>query len=117
MNFIEGVVQGGDLPTLVTREGLALRLPGNVKGLTVGCEVIFGFRPQHLTLDPAGVPADIVVIEPTGAETQVNVRVGETPVSILFHDRVALHPGEKINILPDLQRAHVFDKKTGLRIH
>ena len=115
MNFIEGTVQGGDLPSLQTRDGLLLRLPP-ARGLAAGREVVFGFRPQYMTLNDAGIPADVVVIEPTGSETQVNVRVGDTPVSILFHDRVKLEPGERIHLLPDLARAHVFDRKTGLRI-
>jgi multiple sugar transport system ATP-binding protein len=117
MNFIEGIVQGGDLPSLLTKDGLAIRLPAHIKGLTVGREVIFGFRPQHLTLNPAGFPADVTVVEPTGSETQVNVRVGGIPISILFHDRMTVSPGERIHLLPDLDRAHVFDKGTGLRIN
>ncbi|WP_454857371.1 ABC transporter ATP-binding protein [Rhizobium binxianense] len=115
MNFIEGTVQGGDLPSLATGDGLSLRLP-QMKGLSAGREVVFGFRPQHLTLNDAGMPGDIVVVEPTGSETQVNMRVGETPVCVLFHDRIPFKAGERIHLLPDLARAHVFDRKTGLRI-
>ncbi|MBB3457967.1 multiple sugar transport system ATP-binding protein [Rhizobium sp. BK313] len=116
MNFLKGTVQGGDLPSLMTNEGLALRLPDHVKGLAPGREVVFGFRPQNLTLDPAGMPCEVIIVEPTGSETQLNARVGSSSISVLFHDRVQIRPGETVNLLPDLARAHVFDGKTGRRI-
>jgi multiple sugar transport system ATP-binding protein len=116
MNFVPGIVQGGDLPSLKTADGVSLPLPTGLKTLTVGREVIFGFRPQHLTIDPAGIPTQVVVVEPTGSETQLNGRVGSHVVTAIFHDRIDLNPGETVNLLPDIRRAHVFDAGTGVRV-
>ena len=36
-----------------------------------GRPIVFGVRPEHLRLDPGGVPLTAAVVEPLGAETQV----------------------------------------------
>jgi multiple sugar transport system ATP-binding protein len=116
MNFVTGKVQGGDMPSMLTTDGVALPLPTGLKTLTVGREVVFGFRPQHLTISPAGIPTQVVVVEPTGSETQLNAKVGTHTITAIFHDRIDLNPGETVNLLPDIRKAHVFDAATGLRI-
>ena len=37
--------------------------------------LIYGLRPEHLRLEANGIPATVVVVEPTGSETQVIVRL------------------------------------------
>ncbi|MDB5530694.1 MAG: sugar transporter ATP-binding protein [Devosia sp.] len=116
MNLIKGTVALGDGPSIVTADGASLPLP-SVPGLEAGREVTYGFRPEHLSIDPAGMPAKVVVIEPTGSETQVNARLGATAITAIFRDRVNFRPGDSIPLLPDNKRAHVFDTQTGQRLH
>ncbi|MGV8988505.1 MAG: ABC transporter ATP-binding protein [Cypionkella sp.] len=116
MNFIAGQIRGGDVPAFESGAGLALALPAGRKGLTTGRKVVFGVRPQHLLIDPAGMPVEVVVVEPTGAETQVSCRLGTQMITALFRDRVDLRPGQMVNLLPDPTRVHLFDAETGLRI-
>ena len=66
--------------------------------------------------DSGGIPARVVVIEPTGAETLVLCRHGDTPLAAVFRERHAFEPGLTINLLPDPQRAHLFDAATGQRL-
>ncbi len=118
MNFMKGVVHGGDQPGFMTDDGgFTLQLPSDLHSLKVGQKAILGFRPQHLVVDPAGIPADVVVVEPTGSETQVNTRIAGNAVAALFHDRVDVKPGQTIHLLPDVAHLHLFDSESGQRIH
>ncbi len=115
MNFITGKVSLDAVPSIVTEDGVSLPLPA-IAGLEAGRAVTYGFRPEHLSINPAGIAANVVVIEPTGSETQVNVRIGSIPITAVFRDRVEFRPGDIISLLPDNMRAHVFDTQTGERL-
>ena len=70
----------------------------------------YGVRPEHLILDPVhGVPAEVVVVEPTGSETQVIMRLGRHSVVGVFRERVAARPGDTIRITTDPAAVHLFD--------
>src|SRR6187431_2612592 len=103
MNFLEGEVtpQG-----FKTRDGIILPLQQNQGEATT-----YGVRPEHLKLDPnAGIPAEVVVVEPTGSETQVLMRIGNQQVVGIFRERIAAKPGETIKVTPDLSVIHLFNK-------
>jgi multiple sugar transport system ATP-binding protein len=79
--------------------------------------VLYGIRPEHCGLGARdGLPADVVVVEPTGADTQLYCRCNGQEVTAMVRDRVAAHAGERICLVPDLARAHLFDAATGLRL-
>jgi len=77
--------------------------------------VIFGTRPEHLELagDKEGLNAQVVVVEPTGADTQVFSKVGSVEVTSVFRERHEFRPGEAIRLAPDHDRSHLFDAETG----
>ncbi|NGP17510.1 TOBE domain-containing protein [Devosia aurantiaca] len=81
-----------------------------------GTEIVYGVRPQHITLGSEGVPAEVVVVEPTGDAQEVLARVGGEDISIVVRDHALLSPGEQINLVIDPQKLFVFDKATGLRL-
>jgi multiple sugar transport system ATP-binding protein len=58
----------------------------------------------------------VVVVEPTGAETQVFSRIAGVEISTVFRDRLPLRPGEMIRLRADALRAHLFDAASGVRI-
>jgi multiple sugar transport system ATP-binding protein len=80
-----------------------------------GQRVIFGTRPEHLSLvsEGQGLPGSVVVVEPTGADTQVFAKIGGNEVNAIFRERHEFRPGEAIRLQPDAARSHVFDAKTG----
>ena len=112
MNFLNGHVRGG----MFEVNGIRLPLPPNSTGED-GRPVVYGIRPEHWDLSPQGVPATVRITEPTGSETQVMARVGDTPVTCAFRERVAARPGETIHVLPVAHQAHLFDQPTGLRLN
>ncbi|MBP2557924.1 multiple sugar transport system ATP-binding protein [Neorhizobium galegae] len=75
-----------------------------------------GVRPEHLHLDPNGLNAEIVTVEPTGSETQVVMRLGGHEVTGVFRERIMKMPGEALSIGIDIEHVHIFDKETGKRL-
>jgi multiple sugar transport system ATP-binding protein len=80
-----------------------------------GLQVIYGVRPEHLSLgEPgAGLKSEVVVVEPTGADTQVYARFNGIELTTVFRERHDFAPGSTIHLLPDHDRTHLFDAESG----
>ena len=112
MNIVAGSIVG---TAFHFSDGMSIDLGSLPAGVTDG-PVTLGLRPEHLRLDPGGVPAEIVVIEPTGSETQVILRLGGQDLVGVFRERITALPGQSINIAFDRDLMHLFDNETGKRI-
>jgi multiple sugar transport system ATP-binding protein len=115
MNFIEGELKGGDTPVLELDDGSILQLGRMPLGRT-GQRVTFGIRPEDVSLDETGVPAKVLVTEPTGSETYLLVKVGSRQIVCLLRTRVLLHSGEEVRLSFRTPSAHFFDPETTQRI-
>jgi multiple sugar transport system ATP-binding protein len=100
MNFIEGNTTPDGFKTT---DGTMLPLTK-----LQGEATVYGVRPEHLKLDPNGIPAEVVVVEPTGSETQVVMRLGTQTIVGIFRERIAAKPGSTITITPDIATIHLF---------
>ncbi len=117
MNFIPGRLALDGAPRVVTDDGLQLPLPA-APGGDHGARVLYGARPEHFAIDAeAGLPAEVIVVEPTGAETQVALRLAGQSVVAAFRDRVGVRPGERIALRPLAAHAHLFDAGSGARLN
>jgi multiple sugar transport system ATP-binding protein len=112
MNIFKGTIRDG---AFQGADGTAWPLPSNGHARTAD-QVAYGIRPEHFLLDPQGMRAQVVVVEPTGSETQVLMRVGETTFLGGFRERVAARPGDILPVRPDLNLVHLFDATTGQRL-
>jgi hypothetical protein len=60
--------------------------------------VAYGVRPEHLSLAEGNgadaVPAEITVVEPTGAETGSSVQAGESQIVLVTHGRPQVNRGQ-----------------------
>ena len=116
MNLIDGVVAEREgAPVLETADGAAWPLPVAARG-SLGRAVQLGIRPEHIALDPAGFAAEVLIVEPTGAETHAQLRAGGQVMTAVFRDRPDVQPGGTLHVRPDTRRVHLFDAKTGQRI-
>ncbi len=116
MNFVKGEVHTDRGTAVFVAEG-GLRFPvTDLPAVAAGRQVTFGVRPEHLVINPEGIAAEVVVVEPTGSETQVNVRSGQHEFVCLFRDRILPRPGETIRVSPLAQHVHIFDTGTGHRL-
>ena len=117
MNFLPGTLRrNGGAARVDFGDGTQIEAPHSCGG-SDGQSVILGTRPEHLTLvDGGGIAVRVVVIEPTGAETLVLCRHAESELAAVFRERHDFAPGSTIHLLPDLERAHLFDAASGERL-
>ena len=114
MNFMPGVVRGSNV---VLDSGDALPIPSGAR-TEEGQAVNYGVRPEHLSIcnEGMGITTQVLVVEPTGAETQVFSKVAEQQITSVFRERHTFKPGQTISLLPDVSRAHLFDLNSGQRL-
>ena len=114
MNFLPGKVDGG---VVRLAGGISLPVPKSAKAAD-GQSVVYGTRPEHvdMTTGDDGVPAEVVVVEPTGADTQVFSKIAGVEVTSVFRERHEFRPGETIRLKIDADRGHLFDAATGARL-
>jgi multiple sugar transport system ATP-binding protein len=113
MNFLRGRLEADGF----VADG-GLRLPiGAAPPAAAGERVIYGVRPEHFQLTGAGVPVEVVVVEPMGSETQVVVRAGGQDMICVFRERVSAQPGESVRIAPDPALVHLFHEQSGKRLN
>ena len=117
MNFVPATLRrDGGSPRLELADGTRLDAPPAAAG-TDGQSVVLGTRPEHLRLAASGgIASRVVVLEPTGADTFVSCRHGTTEVAAVFRERHDFAPGSTIHLVPELDKAHLFDAATGQRL-
>jgi len=114
MNMIQGTARRGESGS-VEANGCALPLQ-MASDAGDGQPVIYGIRPEHLELAEDGFPARVSVVEPTGAETLVFLRFGESEIIAAFRDRHDFEPGQTVTLRPRPDKAHLFDGASGERL-
>ncbi len=108
MNFLKGRLNGAAVAV-----GSGISLPVKTK-LESGRDVLVGVRPEHLAVAADGVPAEVVVVEPTGADTQIFCKLAGIDVTAVVRERHDFRPGESIRLKPQL--TYLFDPSSGARL-
>jgi multiple sugar transport system ATP-binding protein len=103
-------------------DGGALGLPDDLWGKAAEGDVVeVGVRPEDLELVTAGsdgaLPGEVYVVEPTGAETIVEVRVGETVVTVRAPRGWDAEIGSAVGVRVDPRTGCFFDSEGVTRIH
>jgi multiple sugar transport system ATP-binding protein len=127
MNFLPARISASGSPTVVLTEGngqaTALPLPeGVAKAGGDGRTIVLGIRPENLTLYDrrhsedmpylGTIEAPVEVVEPTGAETMVVVRVAGKELIARFEPHSVPAIGEKVKLAVDMTKACLFDPET-----
>jgi multiple sugar transport system ATP-binding protein len=115
MNFLPGTLRRANNEARVDLgPGVSLPAPRDVTGAD-GQKIVFGTRPEHLSLETQGngLAASVVVVEPTGADTQVFAKYDGTELTAVFRERHDFRSGETIHLSPDIERMHLFDAQSG----
>jgi multiple sugar transport system ATP-binding protein len=115
MNFIKGRIKGGVPASFESEKGGSFPV-GNPPQGSDGRPVVYGIRPEHFDLAENGLPAEVVVVEPTGSETQVVAKIAGQELVCVFRERVTARPGETIRISPNPALVHLFDAESGQRL-
>jgi multiple sugar transport system ATP-binding protein len=117
MNVVSGTVRrAGGTAHVEVAGGVRWPLDGGPGA--EGQAVSYGIRPEHLTLAAGdnGVRGQIIVVEPTGAETELLIQVGDAQVTLRTHGRPRVTPDEKVGLTVDPANVHLFDQATGQRL-
>ena len=114
MNMLDGVVRLGEAP-VVEVGGTRLPIPG-ANGLEDGQPILYGIRPEDLSLSGDGLEATISVVEPTGSETHVVSKTLDAEIVSVFRERHRLKPGDTIHLSAPPDRVHLFDPQSGDRV-
>ena len=123
MNFLKGELAG----ERVTLEGggggeaaISLPLEGRPANGADARKVILGLRPEHISLhhpERTGdgrpvVSAPVEIVEPTGAETMVALRLAGREVLARFEAHEAPEVGQSVSVAIDMARACLFDAES-----
>jgi multiple sugar transport system ATP-binding protein len=112
MNFLPARVGGAGISIAAASD---FSFPVQTR-LEANREVLLGIRPEHLEIADNGFEAEVIVIEPTGSETQLFARVGGQEIAAVFRERHEFAPGQRIRLRPRAECAHIFDPSSGQRI-
>ena len=115
MNFLKGrLARNGAGLEVRLGEGVRIPAPRGLRAENDGREVTLGVRPEHLAVRDGGVPAEVVVVEPTGADTLIFCKLAGADVTAVVRERHTFRPGETIGLAPEL--TFLFDPQTGARV-
>ena len=115
MNFLPGrIVAGSSGRGVRIAEGCVIPVTGG--GGTRDREVILGVRPEHFNIGESGVQVQVIVVEPTGADTQVFCKLAGHNLSAISRERHTFRPGDTISLKPFEGKTYLFDPESGARI-
>jgi multiple sugar transport system ATP-binding protein len=126
MNFLDGTL-------VTTSAGRGVRVaPDCIVSIEStrepdGRQVVLGVRPEHLMIkesqspgmaanDVAGIEAEVIVTEPTGADTQIFCRVAGKEVVAISRQRHLFPPATRIRLEAQSGKTCLFDSDTGQRL-
>jgi multiple sugar transport system ATP-binding protein len=69
-----------------------------------------------VTLAAEGVPAEVVLVEPTGSATHVVLQLGGQRLVSACAERVRLRPNDRVGIVIDPAHVDLFDAGSGQRL-
>jgi multiple sugar transport system ATP-binding protein len=110
MNMLAGKVNGR---SIAVGNGIHLPTPPT-STLEAGRDVVIGVRPEHFAVASDGVEAEVVIVEPTGADTQIFCKLGGSDVVAVVRERHTFRPGAPVRLKPQL--TYIFDPSSGARL-
>ncbi|HSB25597.1 MAG TPA: sn-glycerol-3-phosphate ABC transporter ATP-binding protein UgpC [Burkholderiaceae bacterium] len=115
MNVLPGTLRRNGSGAYVEALGARWPVPDSAAG-SDGQPVSYGIRPGDLSLADAGIAAKVFVVEPTGAETELLLQVGDAQLTLVTHGRTAARPDDTVHLSVAAAHAHVFDRASGRRL-
>ncbi|KNZ34549.1 MAG: sugar ABC transporter ATP-binding protein [Methylibium sp. NZG] len=117
MNVFQGTLRRDGVRAWVDGPGSAWPV-GALSNAKDGQAVHYGIRPGDIEIGAAGegIAAKVVVVEPTGAETELLLDVAGTQMIVVLHGRTAAQPDDTVGLKIAAQSVHLFDQGNGQRI-
>ena len=117
MNVMKGTLRVADGRTWVEAQGHSWPAQALANAVD-GQGVDYGVRPTDLKVSTTGtgIPAKVIVVEPTGAETELLLEVGDSKIIVVMHGRTEAQPDDIIYLDVAPGKAHVFNGDSGQRL-
>ena len=114
VNVLKGTLRQDAGGCWVEAQGSRWPVAASVQG-DDGQAVHFGIRPADLAISAHGngIAARVIVVEPTGAETELLLQVGNEKLIVVMHGRTSVRPDESVMLEIAAGKAHVFDSASG----
>lgn len=112
MNLIEATVVSEGARTA---SGLVLPLPPACRA-KAGDAIVYGIRPQHISIAGEGQEAKVQVVEPTGDAQELSISAAGENLTLEVRDAPELEPGASIGIGFLAEKSHVFAADSGDRL-
>ncbi|MGH8832966.1 MAG: ABC transporter ATP-binding protein [Polaromonas sp.] len=118
MNVLKGTLRRVDGRSWVESQGHQWPVDALAQA-SDGQAVSYGVRPSDIKVSASGqgIPAKVIVVEPTGAETELLLEVGETRVIVVMHGRTSVQPDEMVHLEIATGKSHVFNDVSGNRLN
>ena len=120
MNILPGTLRQADGQVWVEANGERWPVGHSLEGSAApdGLNVSYGVRPGDISISSTGqgIAAKVIVLEPTGAETELLLDVGGTHLIVVIHGRTDAKPDDVIRLNIDASKTHLFDAKSGQRL-
>jgi multiple sugar transport system ATP-binding protein len=121
MNMIAAeVASDGPSGPRIVAEGMSLPIDRrDPTTMMPGQKIVFGIRPEDISLVPAGldvpasVEAPVVTVEPLGAEYLLCFTVGAHELMAKIAGRSLPRVGERLRFAFNMAHAHAFDAASG----
>ena len=116
MNLISGRIAAGAFQPDQAAGPVAL--PGGFGRLSAGQAVTLGIRPENIGLAPegSGLAAEVEVVELTGPEKLVVLRLGQNRLTASLSPDTQLRAGMTCPVVLDTAAMVLFDSASGLRL-
>jgi sn-glycerol 3-phosphate transport system ATP-binding protein len=117
MNLLPGRLEE-DGRRIRVASAVSIALPG--KGLPGqdGRELNLGIRPEHLRFDGSVASAELPVdlVEPLGAQTLVEARLGDQQLTVCIDGAAAIKRGDRMPVVFPAEKIHLFDRESNRRV-
>jgi sn-glycerol 3-phosphate transport system ATP-binding protein len=117
MNFLAGRIEDGGRH-LRLADAISVPLPGAGLPGQDGRNLIVGIRPEHLRINGAAALAELPVelVEPLGAQTLVEIRLGKELVTVSVDGAAAIKSGDRVPLSFPPDQLHLFDRESEARV-
>ncbi|MEM4245714.1 MAG: TOBE domain-containing protein [Candidatus Bathyarchaeia archaeon] len=93
------------------------RFYDKLRDIESGTELIFGIRPSDITIQPEGkdrqrIEATVYTMEPMGADTVMNLKVGDDIIKTKIPATLKFDIDQRLYISFNEEAIHLFDTKT-----
>jgi len=117
MNFLTGELTECDGGRVIDIDGVDHEVPeayADALAGRTGEEVTLGVRPENVTLDPSGYPAEVTVVEPQGEKIILELAfAGEQQMKASVDPSTEVSRGDDVGVTFERDRLHYFDPRTG----